>query len=263
MTTINILCIGDVVGKPGREVLDGYLKQIQAENDIDFTSVNIENSASGFGITKRIYSDLLNLKIDVFTSGNHIYRNKDIMASFNSYKKLLRPANFPANNPGTGYSIFSKGNVKIGFINLIGRVFMGDYDCPFQSADKILDIIKKETDIIVVDFHAEATSEKESLGWFLDGRASVVFGTHTHVQTADDRVLPNGTAYITDIGMAGSEDSVLGMEKEPIIKKFQTQMPTRFTPAKNNSLIFNGIKCKIDVDTGKALSIERLYYRFN
>jgi 2',3'-cyclic-nucleotide 2'-phosphodiesterase len=262
MEHINVLCIGDIVGNPGRIVLRDNLKEIQNEYKIDFTIANVENSAAGFGITEKIYYEFMDMGIDALTSGNHIYRNKSIMAKFNSYNNLLRPLNFPNGNPGKGYKVFHEKH-KIAVINVIGRAFLESYDCPFQAMKSIIEDIKQETPIVIVDFHAEATSEKQAMGWFLDGKASLVFGTHTHIMTADERLLQQGTSYITDIGMVGAYDSILGMEKDPIIKKFFTQMPTRFEPAQSEKNFFNGIVCKIDPETGKSTQIKRIQKLYN
>ncbi|MFC1770962.1 TIGR00282 family metallophosphoesterase [Candidatus Margulisiibacteriota bacterium] len=258
MSSLNILCVGDVVGKPGRKVIENHLSEIQEEHNIGFTIINVENSAGGFGITPKIYYELLELDIDVFTSGNHIYCNKDILRKFDEYEKLLRPLNFPKGNPGAGYLICHKDKYKIAVVNLIGRVFVGEYDCPFQAMENYLDEIKKITPNIIIDFHAETTSEKQAMGWFMNGQASLVFGTHTHVMTVDSRILNKGTGYISDIGMVGPNDGVLGMKKEPIINKFFTQMPVRFEPEKDSEMVFNAVKCTIDTQTGRALNIKKI-----
>ncbi|MCP4049102.1 MAG: TIGR00282 family metallophosphoesterase [bacterium] len=263
MKLINILCLGDVVGKPGRECLENNLKNIQDKHNIDFTVCNIENAAGGFGFTRNTYIDLKNININAFTSGNHVYQQKSVLQDFSYFKSLVRPLNFPSDNPGAGYRIFNLNTIKIGVVNLIGRVFLGEYDCPFHCIKNHIHQIKKETPIILVDFHAEATSEKEAMGWFLDGEVSLIYGTHTHVMTADERILHKSTAYITDIGMTGARNSILGMKKEPVIKKFLTQMPSRFEIPKDDECIFNGIKCVIETETGKAVCIERIFEVFN
>jgi metallophosphoesterase (TIGR00282 family) len=258
MQTINFLCIGDIIGNPGRKILNENLRSLQKEHNIHFTIANVENSAGGFGVTAKIITELKGLSIQAFTSGNHIYDNKDILKDFNSLEALLRPLNFPPGNPGRGFQIFNMNSLKIAVVNLQGRVFIGNYDCPFQIIDKYLPQIKSQTNIILIDIHAEATSEKQALALYLDGKVSGVFGTHTHVMTADERILDNGTAYITDIGMVGSLDSVIGVEKDKIIKRFFDQMPSRFEPEKKGQKIFNGAIISVDVNSGKAVSIKRI-----
>ncbi len=255
---IKILCLGDVVGKPGRQVIKEHLAKIQKENDIHFTIVNIENVAGGHGITTKIYQDFNNYNIQAYTSGNHIYNKKESINDFNEYKKMVRPLNYLFSNPGVGYRIFRLNEYKIAVVNLVGRVFMGLSDCPFQTISRILPEIKAETNLVIVDFHAETTSEKQALGWFLDGKVSTVFGTHTHVITADERILPQGTGYITDIGMVGARDSVIGMEVAPIIEKFITQMPVKYEPPTYGDKFLNGIILEIDTENGKTISIERI-----
>ena len=263
MTNINILCIGDIVGQPGRDFLFNNLKSIQKDQQIHITIANIENAAAGFGVTTKVYDQLKKLPIDLFTSGNHIYDKKDIIPNFNKLSKLIRPINFPKGNPGIGLKIIQFNDYKIAVINAIGRVFMGLSDCPFQKINEVLPDILKETPIVIVDFHAEATSEKQGFGWFLDGKVSCVFGTHTHVMTADNQILTNGTAYISDIGMVGAKESILGMQKDNIIQKFLDQMPTRFEPPKTTNVIFNAIKLNINSKTGKANSIEKIQLNSN
>ncbi len=262
MESLSILCIGDIIGKPGRAFLKQHLKTIQQEHHIDFTVANVENAAGGFGITEKVYYELLGMDIDACTSGNHIYDKKEILGKFDQFSKLIRPLNYPPNNPGEGIRFFSVKNVKIAVINLIGRVFMGAYDCPFRCMDSILSMVQNETPLILVDFHAEATSEKQALSWHIDGKVSAVWGTHTHVQTADERILPNETASITDLGMVGAWDSVIGMGKETIIKRFLTQMPAKFDVPKSKRVIFNAIKLDIHPETGKSIGISRIQRQY-
>lgn len=231
------------------------MKEIHAPN---FILANAENAAAGFGLTFKTYDELVSYGIHAFTSGNHIFDKKEIVKTFDAYTRLVRPLNFPNGTPGVGYRIFEVEGHKIAVINLIGRVFMNHSDCPFQAIDALIETIRAETPIILVDFHAEATSEKQAMGYFLDGKVSAVFGTHTHVQTADERILPKGTAYITDLGMTGSLNSILGMEKEPVIKKFFTQMPTRFEATKDYPWMLNGITLSLNPNTGSANDITRV-----
>jgi len=228
------------------------------EHQIDFVIANGENAAAGFGLTPAVLDNLFALGIDVVTSGNHLWDKKDILPRLKKEPRLLRPANYPPEVTGTTFGVFEdKKGRKVGVFNLLGRVFMPAVDCPFRIADQVIAGLKKETDIIIVDMHAEATSEKIALGWYLDGRVSAVIGTHTHVMTADERVLPNGTAYITDAGMTGGFDSVIGMEKEPIIEKFLTQLPTKFEVAEGD-VRFNGVVVEVDEQNGKAKNIIRV-----
>ncbi len=256
---MKLLFIGDIIGAPGRETVRRLLPGLKAAHQPDLTIANGENGAAGFGLTPNVIAELYQDGIDVLTSGNHIWDKKPVFDCIIKETRLLRPANYPDGTPGRGWGIFEPqlGKPKIGIINLEGRVFMHPLDNPFPLAKKIIAEIRKETPIIFVDFHAEVTSEKRALGWFLDGQVSAVIGTHTHIQTADEEVLPKGTAYLTDAGMTGGRDSIIGVEKEDVIKRFLTQMPTRFTPAKKDCWL-NGAVVTIDPETGKALHIERL-----
>ena len=255
---MNILLIADVVGKPGRWAVSQILPELKKSHQIDFTIANVENAAGGFGLTKEIAQKIRHYGVDCLTSGNHIWDRKDILPYLNESLRILRPANYPPSAPGIGAAIFDLENdFKIGVMNIQGRVYIKEIDCPFRIADKEIKRIKEKTKIIIVDLHAEATSEKIALGWYLDGKVSAVLGTHTHVQTADEIILPRGTAYITDAGMTGAHDSVIGMTKEDAIARFLTQIPRRFTVAKGD-IKFCGALVKIDPDSGKALSIERI-----
>jgi metallophosphoesterase (TIGR00282 family) len=255
-----VLFLGDVFGKPGRSILESKLQTIILENNADVVIANGENAAGGIGITPDICKRLFNIGIDVVTSGNHIYKKKEIYDYIEKQPRLLKPANYPPGTPGRGYYILSDskiGSNKIAVVNICGRVFIENFDCPFRCMDKILEDIKKETSIIIVDFHAEVTSEKVAMGWYLDGRVSALIGTHTHVQTADDRILPGGTAYITDVGMVGPLDSVIGVKKENIIERFLKLMPQKFIVAEDDYLI-NAVIVKIDEKNGRASSIKRI-----
>lgn len=253
---MKILFIGDIVGKPGRVAIHELLPAIIAENGIDFVIANCENAAGGFGITAEIVQDLLSSNIDVLTSGNHIWDKKEVMGFIDRYERLLRPANYPKGVPGHGSVLaYAGGGIPVGVINLQGRIFMSPIDCPFRKADEEIEKLA-DAKIIVIDMHAEATSEKIALSWYVDGRVSAVFGTHTHVQTADERILPGGTACITDAGMTGPLDSVIGMQKDAITSRFLLQIPNKFDVAKGD-VHLQGVVVDIDPD-GKASEIRRL-----
>lgn len=255
---MRFLAIGDVVGRPGRNILKSTLSKLKENYKIDVVIANCENAAGGNGLTKKVADELFSIGIDVMTMGNHVWANKEIFSFIENETRIIRPANYPeGTTPGRGYNVFEKNNVKFAVINLCGRVFMENLDCPFRKIDEILE--KIECPIIIVDFHAEATSEKIALGFYVDGRVSCVYGTHTHVQTADEKILPNGTAYITDIGMTGPYDSVLGVDKDIVIQKFTTLLPVRFEVAKGKAQ-FNGIVFEVDNNNGKAVSIERINF---
>ncbi len=253
---MKIFIAGDIIGKPGRTILEKYLKK--NINKYEFVIVNGENSASGFGITEKIAEDFFDIGIDVITSGNHIWDRKDVYDYLNMEHRLLRPLNYPIGVPGNGYGIYtSKSGIKVGVINLQGRVFMSEIDSPFQRVTPILKEIQKECKIVIVDFHAEATSEKMAMGWYLDGKTSLVFGTHTHVMTADNRILNKGTGYITDVGMTGGSDSVIGTNKERVIEKFLNGLPARFEVSEE-AIRINGIEAEVDEETGLCLEIKRV-----
>ena len=254
---MKILCVGDLVGKGGLDKLRKDLKIIQEAENIDFTIVNGENVASGMGMTKKDYNELCKLNIDVITMGNHTWGKMDIF-NFINENNIVRPANYSKGLPGHGYTIIEKNNKKIAVINLIGRTDMPVLsENPFNCIDKILNKIQDEVDIIIVDFHAEATAEKIAMGYYLDGRVNAIFGTHTHVQTADEKILKNGTAYITDIGMTGPQDSVIGMDKDVSIKRFVTSLPEKYRVAEGDCTI-NGIVIEIDNESCKTMSIYRI-----
>jgi len=255
---LNILLIADIVGRPGRWAVSQILPELKEIHQIDFTIANVENAAGGFGLTREIAQKIRHYGVDCLTSGNHIWDRKDIFPYLNENSRILRPVNYPPDVPGRGAGIFElTDNSKIGVINIQGKVYIKEIDCPFRVADKEIEKIKEQTNIIIVDLHAEATSEKIALGWHLDGKVSAVLGTHTHVQTADETILPKGTAYVTDVGMTGAHDSVIGITKEDAIARFLTQIPRRFTLAKKD-IKFCGALVKIDPDSGKALNIERI-----
>ncbi len=255
---MRVLFVGDVFGKPGRKILQEKLHNLIQEMRIDFCVANVENAAGGFGITPQIASELLDSEIDLLTSGNHIWDKRAIIPYLAEQPRLLRPHNYPGGTPGTGVFLgHSRCGVTIGVISLQGRVFMPTLDCPFRVGEKAIEEIRRETPIILIDFHAEATSEKQAFAWYVDGRVSAVAGTHTHVQTADERILPLGTAYITDLGMTGPHDSVIGSIPDLAIERFLRQIPVRLEPASTN-LRLCGASIDIDEQTGHATSIVRV-----
>jgi len=258
MINVKILFIGDVVGSPGRNMLTEYLPKLKEKYRPQITIVNGENAAAGKGITEKIYKQFLNLGIQTITMGNHTWNKREIIDFIDDAPYLIRPANFPQNNPGKGIVYIKSNEYEIAVINLQGRVFLDPHDDPFTKADELIAEARKRTNLIFIDFHAEVTSEKQAFGWYVDGRVSAVIGTHTHTQTADERILPNGTAYLTDAGMTGPYDSILGVEKESIINRFLTNMPTRFEVDKQGRNQLNGCIIDIDVATGKAKSIDRI-----
>ena len=254
---MKILFMGDVTGAPGRKAIEVLLPGLKKKEDIDFVIANGENAAGGSGITPKILKEMLGYGVDVVTSGDHIWKRKEILEVMDDEKRLVRPANYPEGAPGNGYCVIPcKEKGTVGVINLVGRVFMQAVDCPFKKAKELVEKVGKETPIIIVDIHAEATSEKIAMGWYLDGLVSAVAGTHTHVQTADEKILPEGTAYITDIGMTGPIDSVLGRKKEQVLTRFITQTPVRFEMAEND-VQMHGVILDINEKTGKAKSIKR------
>ncbi|MCX5749648.1 MAG: TIGR00282 family metallophosphoesterase [Candidatus Saganbacteria bacterium] len=250
-----ILFIGDIIGKPGRETVKKLLPSLKEEFSADLIIANGENAAGGMGINAKKYQELIDSGIEIVTLGNHAWHNKDFTREISECRNIVRPANYPPGTPGNGRIIYR----GIGVINLLGRVFMKELDCPFRAVDRIIDELKGQTKIIIVDVHGEATSEKQALGWYLDGRVSAVIGTHTHVQTADERILPNGTAYITDAGMVGPNNSVIGVDTTAIIERFLTQLPKRFEVAKEGPNVFNAVVLDIDESTGKARGIKRIF----
>ena len=250
-----ILALGDVFGNPGRKELARQLAGIVAEEKIDFVVANGENASGGLGITPSIAEELFNLGIDVLTSGNHIWKHKEIQSYLGHQPRLLRPANYPPGAPGKGSGVFaSRDGIQVGVINLEGRLFMNPLVCPFKTAEAEIDNLRPKTNLILVDFHAEATSEKRALGHYLDGRVTAVYGTHTHIPTADAEVLPGGTGYQTDLGMCGPTDSVIGIRKEQAIERFLNQLPTPFQVA-SSRVRLQGVLISADPQTGKCLRI--------
>jgi metallophosphoesterase (TIGR00282 family) len=261
---LQILFIGDIFGRPGRTIVREHVRKLVTEYKVDLLIANAENAAGGFGITPQIAEDLFDLGIDVLTTGNHVWDKREIVDYFNQSgdpaysqaRRVLRPANYPAGTPGVGvFEGTTRGGVAYAVINLQGRVFMPTIDDPFRVADKLLHEIKAK--VVFVDFHAEATSEKISLGWYLDGRATALVGTHTHVPTADERVLPNGTAYQTDVGMTGPFDGVIGVQKDQIIQRFLNSLPARFEAATGDPRL-NAVLIDCDEATGRARAIQRI-----
>ena len=260
---ITILFGGDIVGKPGRDAVRVLVPRLRKRHGVDCVIVNAENAAGGSGVTPEIVEELLGSGVDVLTSGDHIWRNKAVYQIMGREERLLRPANYPEDAPGKGrVTISLPCGAKIGVVNVIGRVFMKPADCPFRAAAREVDALRAETALIVVDVHAEATSEKIALGRYLDGRVTAVVGTHTHVQTADERLLPGGTAYITEAGMTGPCESILGREIEAVVRHFVTQLPERFEVA-HEGVEFQGVLVRADEATGKAVSIERIREQLN
>ena len=248
-----ILVIGDIIGRPGRQAVLRFLPDLHQQYELDMVIANAENVAGGFGLTSATARELLGADIDVLTSGNHIWAQKEIIPYLDGEMPIVRPLNYPPGVPGRGYLIIGQTMV----VNLIGRTFMGDLDCPFRAMDKLLAELKHKPPVIIVDFHAEATSEKMAMGRYLDGRVSAVLGTHTHVGTIDAQLLPQGTAYVTDIGMTGPMDSIIGDDAEAVIQRFLTGMPHRLTVG-TGKLTFNAILLSVDVDSGRAIKIERI-----
>jgi hypothetical protein len=257
---MKILFIGDIFGHPGRRIVRELLPSLVGEYDPDLVLANGENAAAGFGITPPLVEELLDVGIAVLTSGNHIWDKKEIYTYLNEHAdgRLLRPANYPPGAPGHGvYLGKSRSGFDYAVLNLQGRIFMNPIDCPFRTADAELARIPPQVKVRIVDIHAEATSEKISMGWYLDGRVTAVLGTHTHIPTADETILPNGAAYVTDLGMTGPYDSVIGIDKQPVIQKFLNQLPTRFEVAKGDVRL-HAVLIEADPETGHALSIQRI-----
>lgn len=258
---MQILFIGDIVGRPGRRVVRELLPGVVKEHGVELVVANAENAAAGFGITRDTVDELLECGIHLFTTGNHVWDKKEVLGFIDEYPTLLRPANYPEGCPGIGHAVVkTAAGTPVAVINLAGRVFMHPSDCPFRTAQALVETIRRQTPIILVDIHAEATSEKQGMGWFLDGKVSAVLGTHTHVQTADEVVLPGGTAYISDLGMTGPHNSVIGIEKEMIIERFLTGMPCRFEVARGDVRL-QGAVIDVDPQTGRARSIRRVNLR--
>lgn len=256
-SVINILFIGDIVGRAGRKAVKKALSVLKNEYEIDLTIANIENSANGFGITANVYKELKSIGVDFFTSGNHIWDKKEILDHIADFDRLIRPANYPEGVPGEGVIKIEINNTKLILVNLMGRVFMPLSDCPFKKFDEI--VLKYEDCLPIVDFHAEATSEKQAFSYFADKRAAAVLGTHTHVQTNDERILSGGTFYITDVGMCGALNSCIGVEWEHSVKRFLTSMPVKFDVEKKGELLFSAVFFSIDKDLKKVVSFKKIY----
>lgn len=259
MGTLRVLAIGDIVGSPGRRAVKDLLPEFRKQHRIDFVVGNGENVSGGSGIRPQEAEELFKAGVDVLTGGDHVWGKRELIPYIDRTDRILRPANYPKEQPGSGFGVYSLGNgLSVGVIHVQGRVFMNiSADCPFKTCDQAMEQIMPRTPIVIVDFHAEATSEKIAAGWHFDGRASFVFGTHTHIQTADERVLPMGTAYITDVGMTGPYDSVIGRNKEVVIQRFLTQMPARFDVATDDARLCGAV-ADINAQTGRADKIERV-----
>jgi len=252
-SNVSILVIGDVIGRPGRRAVSKVLPSLRQQYGLSLVIANAENAAGGLGLTSATAGELLDAGVDVLTSGNHIWAQKEIIPYLDGEMPILRPLNYPPGVPGKGYIINSQAMV----VNLMGRTFMGDLDCPFRAMDQLLAELGHKSPVIIVDFHAEATSEKVAMGRYLDGQVSAVLGTHTHVGTIDAHLLPQGTAYITDIGMTGPKDSVIGDDTEAVIQRFLTRMPYRLSVGKGKAIL-NSVMIKVAEDSGRAISIERI-----
>ena len=255
---MRVMLTGDVVGRPGRKAFQEYTPKLRKEKGIDVVIVNGENSAGGKGFTRKSLDALYHAGADIITSGNHVWDKKDVFEFIDQEPFLIRPANYPDGAPGKGYCIYPFKAKNIGVVNLSGRALMPALDCPFQKIEEILRELKKECDIILLDFHAETTSEKMAMGWYLDGRVNGVVGTHTHIQTADDRILPKGTAYITDLGMTGPWNSILGVKTEIILRKFTTAMPCRFDLEEEGPMVYSAVIIDIDDNTNQTTAMERV-----
>ncbi len=258
---MNVIIIGDIVGKPGRKILTATLKRLKEKHEAEFVIANVENAAEGAGVVPKVGDEILAAGVDVMTSGNHIFDKKEVIPYIENQPRLLRPANYAPDAPGRGLWLGSTASgTPLAVINIQGRIFMPPSDCPFRTADRLIAEIGNRARVIIVDHHAEATSEKQAMGRYLDGRVSAVVGTHTHVQTADEQILPGGAAYITDLGMTGPYDSVIGVESQLVIRRFVRGMPSRYHPASENPEL-RGAVIEIDERSGKALSISRLQVR--
>lgn len=260
---LKLLCVGDVVGSPGRRALIAKLPEIVEEHNIACVIVNAENIASGSGITPNLYNRLINAGVNLITLGDHIYRRREIIPVLESSQQMVRPANFPSEAPGREFTVFdTEAGPRVGVMSVMGRLFMKPVlDCPFRAADRVLSKVSPDVKIIVCDVHAEATSEKVAMGWHLDGRVSLVVGTHTHIPTSDERILPGGSGYITDLGMTGPYDSVLGRDKQRVLQAMITGVPTRFEVADGQAFV-SGVVAEVDSDTGRCVHIERVRYPY-
>jgi hypothetical protein len=260
---MNILFIGDIVGRRGRQCLARLLPTIRTDYQVELVLANAENAAGGLGATPHVIAELFKAGVQGLTLGNHVWRKRELVAALDQLESVVRPANYPTGVPGKGAVVLALGDGrKVGLVSVVGRVFMAPFACPFETARREADLLRESVKVVVIDVHAEATSEKMALGWYLDGHCTAVLGTHTHVQTADERVLPNGTAYITDVGMTGPVDSVIGIERERAIQKFLTGMPNEFKVAKGPADLC-GVIVEADEETGRAVSIRRIALRDN
>lgn len=257
MSNYRILFLGDIVGKPGRRIVQEGLPSLKEQLNPLFTIVNGENSAGGVGITPDIAEELFRWGVDAITLGNHAFNKRDIGPYLTEDIPICRPSNMPSGTPGSGQIVITKGSIELSILNLCGRVFMESYDDPFAEVDRLIGLCPSPH--ILLDFHAEATSEKQAMGYHVDGRVSAMIGTHTHVPTADERILSNGTAYITDVGMCGPEESVLGMDRRIIVEKFRTTMPAKFE-VQNSPGVISGVWIDVEIDTGRATAIERIQF---
>jgi metallophosphoesterase (TIGR00282 family) len=258
VSLLTILFVGDIVGRPGRRILKAFLTELRRAEMVDLVIANGENSAGGFGISLEVCQELLTTGVDVITLGNHTWDNREVSKVLEQERRVIRPVNYPNGTPGEGFYIAETDRgIRVGIINVLGLVFLEPLSCPFLTVDYYLDSIRKKTPYVIVDFHAEATSEKMALGWYLDGRVSAVIGTHTHIATADERILPKGTGYITDVGMTGPKNSVLGIAPQLVITKFLTKRPVKFELA-SGPIQFNGVILEID-ENGLTTSIRRIY----
>ncbi|MGH2405410.1 MAG: TIGR00282 family metallophosphoesterase [bacterium] len=254
---MRILVIGDIHGKPGRRILRARLAGLRKTHGADLVIANGENAAGGAGITTDVVGEIFGSGVEVITGGNHTWHNREAYETLDAESRLLRPANYPPGAPGHGTAIVDVGGTPVGVLNLQGRIFMQGIDDPFRAGREHAERLREQAPVVIVDFHAEATSEKIALGWFLDGRVSALVGTHTHVQTADERVLPGGTAYISDVGMTGPRNGVIGMEREGIVERFLTQLPVRFTVAPGPAQL-NAVVLDVDESSGRARTIHRI-----
>ncbi len=250
---MRVLVVGDIIGRPGRQALNQFLPGLRKDLALDMVVANGENAAGGFGLTIQSAMEMFDAGTDIITSGNHIWAQKEIYPHLDSDLPILRPINYPPGVPGRGYIVTERAVI----VNLIGRTFIGDFDCPFRAMDHLLEELRTRPKVVIVDFHAEATSEKQAMGWYLDGRVSAVLGTHTHVGTIDTRILPRGTAYVTDIGMTGPNDSVIGDDIDSVIRRFLTKMPNRLSVGKGKAVL-NAVMVTIDDADGRATGIERI-----
>ena len=252
--------IGDIFGRPGRRAVRECVDEVVSEHGVDFVVMNAENSAGGFGLTPAIADELFGYGADVLTGGNHTFDKREVAELLEDDERVLRPHNYPAQNPGSGMTIVERSGVRVAVLNLQGRVFMPMTDCPFRAVDRLIDAVRPESDVILVDLHAEATSEKMAMAWYLDGRASALVGTHTHVQTADEQVFPEGLAYITDLGMTGPHRSIIGIKVEHSLGRFLDSRPRRFEAA-TGDVRFHGVVVDVDESTGRSRGIERISIR--